>query len=78
MSARWTSDDVPSQRGRLALVTGANTGVGLETAGVLAAAARLIMDAHGCRRPGLPGGGCLIGRLDCPVWPSAFARAPER
>ena len=32
MNAKWTSDDVPDQRGRLAVVTGANTGLGFETA----------------------------------------------
>jgi NAD(P)-dependent dehydrogenase (short-subunit alcohol dehydrogenase family) len=37
MNAKWTSDDVPGQQGRLAVVTGANTGLGLETAQVLAA-----------------------------------------
>jgi NAD(P)-dependent dehydrogenase (short-subunit alcohol dehydrogenase family) len=37
MNARWTSSDVPSQRGRVAVVTGANTGLGFETAQVLAA-----------------------------------------
>jgi NAD(P)-dependent dehydrogenase (short-subunit alcohol dehydrogenase family) len=36
MSAKWTSDDVPGQQGRLAVVTGADTGLGFETARVLA------------------------------------------
>jgi NAD(P)-dependent dehydrogenase (short-subunit alcohol dehydrogenase family) len=33
---RWSADDVPDQTGRVAVVTGANTGLGLETARVLA------------------------------------------
>ena len=37
MTAKWTSGDVPGQQGRVAVVTGANTGLGFETAQVLAA-----------------------------------------
>jgi protochlorophyllide reductase len=37
MSARWDENDVPSLEGRTALVTGANTGLGLAAAKVLAA-----------------------------------------
>src|SRR6516164_3273366 len=37
MNAKWTSEDVPGQQGRLAVVTDANTGLGFETAQVLAA-----------------------------------------
>jgi NAD(P)-dependent dehydrogenase (short-subunit alcohol dehydrogenase family) len=33
----WTEADVPAQRGRTAVITGANTGLGFETARVLAA-----------------------------------------
>ena len=33
---RWTFADIPDQTGRTAIVTGANTGIGLETARMLA------------------------------------------
>jgi NAD(P)-dependent dehydrogenase (short-subunit alcohol dehydrogenase family) len=34
---KWTESDVPDQAGRTAVITGANTGIGFETARVLAA-----------------------------------------
>jgi NAD(P)-dependent dehydrogenase (short-subunit alcohol dehydrogenase family) len=34
---KWTTEDIPDQTGRIAVVTGANTGLGLETAKALAA-----------------------------------------
>jgi NAD(P)-dependent dehydrogenase (short-subunit alcohol dehydrogenase family) len=36
MSAKWTAADVPDQSGRVAIVTGANSGLGYHTAAVLA------------------------------------------
>ena len=36
MSAKWTRRDMPSLQGRLAVVTGGNTGLGFETAQLLA------------------------------------------
>ena len=33
---KWTASDMPDQSGRVAVVTGANTGIGLETAAALA------------------------------------------
>ena len=35
--SHWSVDDIPDQSGRTAIVTGANSGIGLETARVLAA-----------------------------------------
>ncbi|MFC6016718.1 oxidoreductase [Plantactinospora solaniradicis] len=47
---RWTSADIPDQRGRTALITGANTGLGFQTAKLLAEHGATVILA--CRNPG--------------------------
>ncbi|MEX2193880.1 MAG: oxidoreductase [Thermoleophilaceae bacterium] len=47
MAQRWTTTDIPDQAGRTAVVTGANSGLGLVTARELArAGARVVMTAR--------------------------------
>ena len=44
MADKWTASDIPDQRGRVAVVTGANSGIGFFAArGLAAAGARLIL-----------------------------------
>jgi NAD(P)-dependent dehydrogenase (short-subunit alcohol dehydrogenase family) len=87
MNAKWTSDDVPGQHGRLAVVTGANTGLGLETAqGLAARGASVVLavrDIEKGKRAAAriagttPGANVMIQRLDLTSLDSIRAAARE-
>lgn len=50
---QWTSDAIPDQAGRVAVVTGANTGIGFETAAALAARrAKVVLACRSARKAG--------------------------
>src|SRR5215475_2804646 len=87
MNAKWTSDDVPGQEGRLAVVTGANTGLGFETARVLAAHGASVVlavrDTEKGKRAAAriagtaPGADVMVQRLDLASLDSIRAAAGE-
>jgi NAD(P)-dependent dehydrogenase (short-subunit alcohol dehydrogenase family) len=87
MNAKWTSDDVPGQQGRLAVVTGANTGLGFETARVLAVRGASVVlavrDTEKGKRAAariagaVPGADVMVQRLDLASLDSVRAAAGE-
>src|SRR5713101_3877847 len=81
MKAKWTSDDVPGQHGRLAVVTGANTGLGFETARVLAARGASVVlavrDTEKRKRAAAPGADVMVQPLDLTSLDSVRAAAGE-
>jgi NAD(P)-dependent dehydrogenase (short-subunit alcohol dehydrogenase family) len=87
MNAKWTSDDVPGQQGRLAVVSGANTGLGFETARVLATRGAAVVLAVRDLEKGkqaaariastAPGANVMVQRLDLTSLDSIRAAAGE-
>src|SRR5713101_2677437 len=87
MKAKWTSGDVPGQQGRLAVVTGANTGLGFETARVLAARGVSVVLAVRASEKGkraaariagtAPGANVMVQPLDLACLESVRAAAGE-
>ena len=67
----WTFDDIPDQTGRIAVVTGANTGIGFETARMLAQkGARVVL---ACRTPEKGEAAALRIAATRPVGSATFA-----
>ena len=61
MSGRWSAQDVPDQTGRVVVVTGATSGIGLETARVLGArGANMVMTGRNERK--LEAAAAAVGR----------------
>jgi NAD(P)-dependent dehydrogenase (short-subunit alcohol dehydrogenase family) len=61
----WTADDIPDQQGRTAVVTGANGGLGIETARALARArAHVVMAARNLDKVEAARAGILSGNPD--------------
>jgi NAD(P)-dependent dehydrogenase (short-subunit alcohol dehydrogenase family) len=87
IGGKWTTDDVPGQQGRLAVVTGANTGLGFETAQVLAARGASVVLAvrdiekgkHAAARiaGAAPGADVMVQLLDLTSLDSIRAAADE-
>ncbi|QFU90286.1 oxidoreductase [Amycolatopsis sp. YIM 10] len=79
---KWTETDIPGQRGRIVVITGANTGIGFETARALAARGASVVLA--CRNADKAraaaeriGGATEVVRLDLASLASVHAAADE-
>lgn len=70
-AARWTDADIPDQTGRTAVVTGANTGIGFETARMLARAGASVVLA--CRDPEKGAAAVRTIRAEKPAGSARFA-----
>ena len=82
MSTNWTARDVPDQHGRVAVVTGANTGLGFATAEVLAARGATVVLAvrdvdKGAQAAGRIAGDVSVQRLDLTSLDSIRTAAAE-
>jgi NAD(P)-dependent dehydrogenase (short-subunit alcohol dehydrogenase family) len=87
MSEKWSESNVPDQRGRVAVVTGANTGLGFDTARVLAARGASVIlavrDTEKGKRAAdritaaAPGADVSVARLDLSSLASVRAAAAE-
>jgi NAD(P)-dependent dehydrogenase (short-subunit alcohol dehydrogenase family) len=84
---RWTAANVPDQTGRTAVITGANTGIGYETAAVLAGRGASVVlavrsldkgkDAAARITAATPGADVTVQRLDLASLDSVRAAAGE-
>ncbi len=61
---RWTLADMPAQTGRLAVVTGANSGIGLETARALAGSGARVIVAARSESKGRGAAGAIGGKAE--------------
>jgi NAD(P)-dependent dehydrogenase (short-subunit alcohol dehydrogenase family) len=82
MSSSWTEQDIPDQHGRVAIVTGANTGLGFETARLLAERGAAVVLAvrdveKGRRAAGRIAGDVTVQALDLASLDSIRSAAAE-
>lgn len=65
MSKNWTTKDIPDQTGRVAIVTGANSGIGYETAKALAGkGATVVLACRNLEKADIAAGEIRLGNKD--------------